>query len=69
MSNKQSKRNGYRVFLATPLGYLVSALVIWGVGFLLLLIAIRSGSLIEWLGVIIALIWGTSRLITAAKKL
>ncbi len=60
--------NKYQEFLATIIGKLVSALCVWGVGFLLLLIAVKSGSLLEWVLVIIALIMGINYLVQAVKQ-
>ena len=61
--------NKYQEFLATSMGKLVSALCVWGVGFLLLLIAVKSGSLLEWVLVVAALLTGATYIAQAIKQL
>ena len=35
----------------------------WLVGYLLAMLAIDSGSLLQWLGVLVALVWGFIRIV------
>lgn len=49
--------------LQKPMGYLLSALVIYGVGYLLFFQALDSGSLLQWLGLLIAIVLGSIRLV------
>lgn len=46
----------------TPGGYMVTGLIMWVVGYLLTILAIDSGSLLQWLGVLVAFIWGFVRI-------
>lgn len=54
-------------FYDTALGHLVLLAIIWAIGFNLFLLAIDSGSLLQWCGVIISLVWGIYHLIEAIK--
>jgi F0F1-type ATP synthase membrane subunit a len=45
-------------FYNTAAGHLVLAVIIWFVGFNLLLLATDTGSLLQWGGVVISLVWG-----------
>lgn len=47
----------------TPHGYIVTGLIMWLVGYLLFILAVDSGSLLQWLGVLVAGIWGAVRII------
>lgn len=53
----------------TPLGYVVTGLLMWLVGYLLLILAVDSGSNLQWLGVFVAVIWGAIRIIEGGFKL
>lgn len=45
-------------FYNSALGHLVLATIIWVIGFNLFLLATDTGSLLQWAGVIISLVWG-----------
>ena len=47
----------------TPGGYVITGLIMWLVGYLLAMLAIDSGSLLQWLGVLVALVWGLIRIV------
>ncbi len=47
----------------TPGGYIVTGLIMWLVGYLLSLLAIDSGSSLQWLGVLVAFLWGLVRIV------
>lgn len=47
----------------TPGGYIVTGLIMWLVGYMLAILAIDSGSLLQWLGVIVAFVWGLVRIV------
>jgi uncharacterized membrane protein len=47
----------------TPGGYIVTGLIMWVVGYMLAILAIDSGSLLQWLGVLIAFGWGLVRIV------
>jgi len=47
----------------TPGGYIITGLIMWLVGYLLSILAIDSGSLLQWLGVFVALGWGFVRIL------
>lgn len=47
----------------TPGGYVVTGLIMWLIGYLLFLLAVDSGSLLQWLGVLVAIVWGSVRII------
>lgn len=53
----------------TPLGYVITGLLMWLVGYLLSILAIDSGSLLQWLGVLVAFGWGLVRIIEGAYQL
>lgn len=52
----------------TPGGYVATGLIMWLVGYLLALLAIDSGSLLQWLGVLVALVWGFIRIVEGTYK-
>lgn len=54
-------------FYDSALGHLVLAAIIWTIGFNLFLLAVDSGSLLQWGGVIISLVWGLYHLIEATR--
>lgn len=54
-------------FFRTPLGYLLKAVMFWLIGFWLFLLATDSGSILEWLLVIVCLIWGLWQFYDALK--
>lgn len=60
---KQTATKKHASFLNQPAGYLVSAVVLLAAGYLLFSLAVDSGSLAQWAGVLLALIVGTIRLI------
>jgi len=67
MPNK--KKKAAKVHLAqTPTGYLVTGLLMWIVGYLLLILALESGNLIQWLGVLLAFTWGLFRIVEGLYK-
>lgn len=47
----------------TPHGYIVTGLIMWLVGYLLFILAVDSGSLLQWLGTLVAGVWGTVRIV------
>jgi hypothetical protein len=53
----------------TPAGYVITGLIMWLVGYLLFILAVDSGSLLEWLGVLIAAGWGFIRVSEGLYKL
>lgn len=56
----------------SPVGYITTGLIMWILGYALGSLAIDSGSNLQWLGTIIAAVWGLARIIQgvrlAAKK-
>lgn len=67
MANKKTiskKKTAKKLHPAqTPGGYIVTGLIMWVVGYLLSVLAVDSGSLLQWLGVIVALVWGLVRIV------
>lgn len=49
--------------------YMVTGLLMWIAGYLLALLALDSGNLVQWVGVLIAFVWGTVRIIEGLIKL
>jgi uncharacterized membrane protein len=49
-------------------GYVVTGLLMWLVGYLLSLLAVDSGSLLQWLGVLVAFGWGFVRIVEGLYK-
>ncbi len=68
MPSKKSTKNRQHP-MQTPVGYFVAGLIMWLVGYLLSILAVDSGSLLQWLGVLIALIWGLVRIIEGLYRL
>lgn len=52
----------------TPGGYVVTGLLMWLVGYLLSLLAVDSGSLLQWAGVLVAFVWGFIRIVEGLYK-
>lgn len=50
-------------FYNSTLGHLVLLAIIWVIGFNLFLLAVDSGSLLQWGGVLVCLFWGFYHLI------
>lgn len=51
----------------SPRGYILTAIIMLLISYVLGSLAIDSGSLLHWLGAIVALIWGITRLIQGIK--
>lgn len=47
----------------TPGGYVVTGLIMWVIGYMLSVLAVDSGSLLQLAGTAIAFIWGSVRII------
>lgn len=61
---KQSnKKQAQKHPAQTPGGYVVTGLIMWLVGYLLSILAVDSGSLLQWAGVIVAAVWGCIRIV------
>jgi len=58
MAKKQTKIHPAQ----TPGGFIVTGLLMWLIGYLLFLLAVDSGSLLQWFGVLVALVWGFIRI-------
>lgn len=56
-------------FLQQPIGYVASALILWIAGYILFSLAVDSGSILQWLGTIVAIVWGTVRFIKGIRRL
>lgn len=54
-------------FYDSARGHLVLAIIIWFIGFNLGLLAIDTGSLLQWGGVIVSLFWGAHHVVQATK--
>ena len=52
----------------TPSGYIITGLIMWIIGYLLSVLAVDSGSLLQWAGTAIAFIWGSVRVIQGIVK-
>ena len=50
-------------FYQSPSGHIVLAVIIWFIGFNLALLAIDTGSLLQWGGVFVSLFWGLYHLL------
>ena len=64
---KQTKQQKAFKFYDSAPGHLVLTLIIWFIGFNLLLLAIDTGSLLQWGAVIVSLLWGMHHLIQSIK--
>ncbi len=54
-------------FYDSARGHLILALIIWFIGFNILILAIDSGSLVQWGAVVVSLIWGGHHLTQSIK--
>jgi hypothetical protein len=61
-----SERRAFR-FYKSILGHVVLALIIWIIGFNLLILAIDTGSLLQWGGVFVSLFWGLYHLLQSTQ--
>lgn len=52
----------------TPGGYVVTGLIMWLVAYLLSILAVDSGSLLQWLAVLVALVWGSVRIVEGSYQ-
>lgn len=48
---------------SSPAGYITTGLIMWVLGYILGSLAIDSGSILQWIGTIIAFAWGLVRII------
>ncbi len=60
------EQRAFRFYNTAP-GHLVLAALIWVIGFNLFLLATDTGSLLQWSGVIVCLIWGLYHLVVATQ--
>lgn len=67
MAKKSTKQS--TGFWQSPAGYFISTAVLWIAGYILGSFAIDTGSIAQWIGTIIALLWGAGRLIQGMNKL
>ena len=66
---KPKKKTTKRVHPAqTPAGYVITGLLMWVVGYLLFILAVDSGSYLQWAGVFTALVWGFVRVIEGSYQ-
>ncbi len=65
--NKPTKEQKAFQFYNSALGHLVLLAIIWVIGFNLFLLAVDSGSLLQWGGVLVCLFWGLYHLIESLK--
>jgi protein-S-isoprenylcysteine O-methyltransferase Ste14 len=63
--SKKSRKQQTLTFTQTPAGYVVTGLVLLVVAYYLLFVAIDTGSLLMWLGTLMAIVWGLRRIIQA----
>ena len=66
---KQTATKKHARFLNQPVGYLLSAAVLFAAGYLLFSLAVDSGSIAQWAGVLLALVVGLIRLAQGLKLL
>ncbi len=52
----------------TPGGYIITGLIMWAIGYLLSILAVDSGSLLQWAGTAMAFIWGSVRVIQGVVR-
>lgn len=67
-SQQQRLRKSFR-FYDTATGHLVLMLIIWVIGYVLFWVAVDTGSILQWTGVVICLSGGTYHLIKAISGL
>jgi uncharacterized membrane protein len=56
-------------FWQQPAGYFLTAVVLWIVGYILFSLAVDSGSILQWVGTLVAVIWGLGRFLQGVKRL
>ena len=54
-------------FYDSATGHVVLAAIIWIIGFNLFILAVDSGSLLQWGGVVVSVVWGLYHLVEATK--
>ncbi|MCA9343124.1 hypothetical protein KC950_03895 [Candidatus Saccharibacteria bacterium] len=54
-------------FYDSARGHLILALIIWFIGFNILILAIDSGSILQWATVVVSLIWGGHHITQSIK--
>ena len=54
-------------FYDSARGHLILVIIIWFIGFNLLLLAIDTGSLLQWSGVFVSFLWGMHHLVQSIK--
>mgnify|MGYP001447572191 CR=1 FL=1 len=64
---KLSKEQKAFKFYDSARGHLILALIIWFIGFNILILAIDSGSMLQWGAVVVSLIWGGHHLTQSIK--
>lgn len=68
MAIKKSKKGNQQMTLQSPLAILITGIVMWVIAYTLLILAIDSGSNIQWLGFFIAFIGGAVRVSQAISR-
>lgn len=68
-AKKTAKKKQVKLHPAqTPGGYIITGLIMWLVGYLLFILAVDSGSLLQWAGVAVAIIWGAVRIVEGSYQ-
>ena len=62
-----SKKQPKKTDNINPLVYIGIGVLVWIVGYAVLLTAIDSGSIVHWVAVIVALFWGGQRIIKGVR--
>jgi len=68
MPAAKAKKNAKVHPVMTPAGYVLTGLVMWLMAYLLVMLAVDSGSLLQWLGALVALVWGLVRILEGVHK-
>lgn len=65
---KVTKKTTQLNFWQKPAGYFVSTAVLLVAAYVLFSLAVDSGSILQWLGALVALLWGVARFIQGSMK-
>jgi cytochrome c biogenesis protein CcdA len=62
-----SNKNSDFAFFRKPAGFFTTTLALWVVAYILASLAIDSGSILQWVAAIVAVVWGLVRLVQGLR--
>jgi len=52
----------------TPVGYIVTGVIMWVIGYVLFVLATDSASMLQWAGTLVAFAWGGVRIVQGIRR-